>query len=88
MVQPVSIGISTLSVVVTGLAFVIARRQHLRDQAAMHQATEPAEAVTGITASPSDKPASGKDGVKAQAPAADMPPKRAELAEDKGKGDK
>jgi formate dehydrogenase iron-sulfur subunit len=40
-VQPASIGISALSVVAAGLAFVVARRQHIREKAAMHRPVEP-----------------------------------------------
>jgi formate dehydrogenase iron-sulfur subunit len=41
VVQPASVGISALSVAAAGLAFVVARRQHLREKAATHQVAEP-----------------------------------------------
>jgi formate dehydrogenase iron-sulfur subunit len=58
--QPASIGISALSVVVTGLAFVIARRQHQREKAAAHPAVEPVETTTApilpVVASETEEP--------------------------------
>jgi len=48
-VQPVSVGISALSVVATGLAFVIARRQHQREKTVAHPTVEPVETTTAPT---------------------------------------
>jgi formate dehydrogenase iron-sulfur subunit len=50
-VQPASIGISALSVVATGLAFIIARRQHQREKTVTHPAVEPVETTTAPTLS-------------------------------------
>jgi formate dehydrogenase iron-sulfur subunit len=44
IVQPCSLPLTALSVAVTGLAFVIARRQHLREKAAMQAETTSVEA--------------------------------------------
>jgi formate dehydrogenase iron-sulfur subunit len=52
-VQPIGIGLSALSAVVTGLLFIVARRQHQREKAMMHKAAEPAE----IQGAPSTQPA-------------------------------
>lgn len=67
-VQPASIGISALSVMAAGLAFVVARRQHLREKAAMHPVAEPI--------APAAKPA--LDPGKTQAPAEVAQPKPAQ----------
>jgi len=48
-VQPVGIGLSALSAVVTGILFVIARRQHVSEKPALHKAVEVAEKATVTT---------------------------------------
>ena len=105
--QPVSVGISALSVVATGFAFVIARRQHQLEKAVAHPAVEPVETTAApilpVVASEAKQslpreqeialgaarprhdtqaqPSSGKDDVKAHAPAAAMQPQPAQPSE-------
>ena len=48
-VQPVGIGLSALSAVVTGILFVVARRQHASEKLALHKAVEEAEKAAVTT---------------------------------------
>jgi formate dehydrogenase iron-sulfur subunit len=65
IIQPFSLGISALSVIVTGFSFIIARRRHLSEQTNLHASQEaeqtaagPAKAsMPGKPVKPSSKPA-------------------------------
>jgi formate dehydrogenase iron-sulfur subunit len=87
--QPASIGISALSVVVTGLAFIIARRQHQREKAVAHESAEPVETTSAKTHAPAavmqPQPAqpSRRDVQAEPLPKPALPPQAAP-----GKGDK
>ena len=58
-VQPVGIGLSALSAVVTGILFVVARRQHVSEKAAPHKAVKEAERATVATPPVTPAPAGG-----------------------------
>ena len=45
VVQPASVGLTVMALAATGLSFIIARRQHLREKASLHNAEPPAPVV-------------------------------------------
>jgi formate dehydrogenase iron-sulfur subunit len=82
-VQPVGIGLSALSAVVTGLLFVVARRQHASDKAKLHTAQEAEQAT--VTAPPATSAPAGSARVARPAETKQAPTREQEIAPGAGR---
>jgi formate dehydrogenase iron-sulfur subunit len=84
MDQPVTFGVSLSSVLFTGLAFIVARREHKRAQAALHTAEE---SIERPAVPQPEKPIVNEDHAQGHAPAMTVQAKpipRQDAAKDKG----